>query len=602
MLRQASSSTPIADQPQPLTRIRVWYAFLVIVMAIFLVRLFYLQVIRYDHYKTTALSDQLKQYEIPASRGTILAHTGGDDDSTVPIVLNQKLYVVYADPLYVKDAHKVADAVARATDGNVSEIESTLEEGMAIKGKRYVVLAKKVPEDNAKKITKLKIPGLGALAQEYRTYPQGSIAAQLLGFVNDEGKGTYGVEQALNPELMGTAGELKAITDVHGVPLAASPGNTNKPAVPGKDVVLTIDVSMQKNLEGILADGVKRVNAESGSAIILDPNTGAIRAMANVPSYDPSKYFDVSNTALFSNNAVTNAIEVGSVMKPLTTAAALDSGAITANQTYYDPFEYTVNDFKITNIEEDGTAGTKSIKDILNLSLNTGVTWELMQMGGGQINEKARNTWYDYMANRYQLGKETGVEQGYESSGYVPSPKDNGAGINLTYANTAFGQAMTATPLQMAAALGAAVNGGTYYQPRLVDAYVDAGNKRADVKPKVVKSNVVSAKVSQELIPMMQYTIDKHNVVPAFDQSKYTVGGKTGTAQIAGPGGKYLENDFNGTYLGFVGGSRPEYVIVVFLTKPKVGRGAYAGTAAAQPIFANLGHMLINNSYVTAKN
>jgi cell division protein FtsI/penicillin-binding protein 2 len=585
----------------PVRRIRVWYTILVCIIAIFLMRLFYVQVIRYSHFKQTALSDQLKQYEIPASRGTILAHSGGSDSGTVPIVLNQELYVVYADPLYVKDAHKVASEVANITGGDEAGIEKTLRDGMAIKGKRYVVLAKKVPKDQSQKITKLKMPGLGAIAQEYRTYPQGSTAAQLLGFVNDDGKGTYGVEQALNNELKGQNGELKAITDVHGVPLAASPGNTSKPAVPGKDVLLTIDVSMQKNMEKILAEGVKKVSADGGSAVIMDANSGAIKAMANYPSYDPSKYYDVSDPALFNNNAVAHPIEVGSIMKTLTTAAALDSGAVRPNQTYYDPFEYTVNGFKITNIEEDGSAGVMGLRDILNLSLNTGATWELMQMGGGKINQKARDTWHDYMTNHYMFGKDTGIEQGYEATGYVPSPKENGAAINLTYANTAFGQAMTATPVQMAAALASAVNGGTYYQPRLVDGYIDAEGKETDVKPKVVKNGVVSAKVSNELIPMMQYTIDHHFVQPPFDQSRYMVGGKTGTAQIAKPGGGYLPDDFNGTYLGFVGGDKPQYVIAVFTYKPKVGRGAYAGTAAAQPIFASLGHMLINNSYVAAK-
>jgi len=591
-----------AGTAQPVKRIRIWYAVLLCIMAIFLVRLFYLQVIRYEHYKNIALSDQLRQYEIPASRGTILAHSGGSDDGTVPIVLNQKLYVIYADPLFVKDASKMALSVAQITGGKANDIASTLKDGMATKGKRYVVLAKKVTEAQRDKIVALKMPGLGAVAQEYRTYPQGSTAAQLLGFVNDDSVGTYGIEQALNTELKGTAGELKAITDVHGVPLAASTGNTSKPAVPGKDVELTIDVSMQKNMESILAAGVKKVNADSGSAVIMDPRTGAIKAMANYPSYDPAKYYDVSDPALFNNGAVSHPIEVGSIMKVLTTAAALDDGVIKPDTTYYDPYQVTVNGFKITNIEEDGVAGTKSIADILNLSLNTGATWELMQMGGGQINQKARDTWYNYMSNHYRLGKDTGIEQGYESPGIVPAPKDNGAGINLTYANTAFGQAMTATPVQMAGALAAVVNGGTYYQPRLVDATIDDMGKSTPVAPKILDKNVVSPKVSQAIMPLMQYVIDKHYIVPPFDQSRYTVGGKTGTAQIAKPGGGYDETNYNGTYLGFVGGDQPEYVIAVFVNKPKVGSGAYAGTAAAQPIFASLGHMLINNSYVTAKN
>jgi cell division protein FtsI/penicillin-binding protein 2 len=222
-----------------------------------------------------------------------------------------------------------------------------------------------------------------------------------------------------------------------------------------------------------------------------------------------------------------------------------------------------------------------------------------MQMGGGDINTKARQAWYNYLTNHYMFGKQTGIEQGYEATGYVPGPKDNGAGIDLTYANTSFGQAMTATPIQMGAALSAAINGGTYYQPHLIGSATDSAGKTTKTKPKVLKQGVVNPRTSQELIPMMQYTVDHHNFFPGFDQSTYIVGGKTGTAQIAKPGGGYYDNLFNGTYVGFVGGDKPEYVIVVFVNKPTVG--GYAGTAAAQPIFGKLAHLLINNSYVTPK-
>jgi cell division protein FtsI/penicillin-binding protein 2 len=591
--------TPASSEGDTITgvkRVRIWYSLLVVILAIFFVRLFYLQVIRYDHYKTAALSDQLKQYEIPATRGTILAYDG---DKALPIVLNEKLYTLYADPTFIKDGSKVAADVAATIGGDSSKYEKMLQDGKRQQS-RYVILGKKLSEEQKNKITGFKLPGLGTQGLDYRTYPQGTLAAQTLGFVNDDGKGTYGVEQALNDELQGKAGELKAITDIRGVPLAANSSNVQKPAVPGKNVVLTLDVAMQKQLEAILEKDVKAAKSEGGSALIMDIKTGAVKAMANFPTYDPSKYFDVADASVFSNAAVSHPIEVGSVMKPLTTAAALDSGAIRADQTYSDPAKWKVNGFTITNIEEDGPAGVRSIRDILNLSLNTGATWELMQMGGGSINTKARNTWHDYLVNHYHFGTSTGIEQGYEAAGYIPKPADNGAGIDLTYANTTFGQAMTATPLQMAGALSAVLNGGTYYQPHLVAGIVDGqGNVQAQ-QPKVVSHNVVSEQVGKDLIPMMQYTIDHHYIVPPFDQSKYTVGGKTGTAQIAKPGGGYFDNEFNGTYTGFVGGDKPQYVIVAFVTKPH--NGGYAGTAAAQPVFADTAHMLINNSFVAAKN
>ncbi|HSH55430.1 MAG TPA: penicillin-binding transpeptidase domain-containing protein, partial [Candidatus Limnocylindrales bacterium] len=364
------------EDVRSISRVRIWYALLLLLIAIFAVRLFYLQVIRYDHFKTAALSDQLKQYEIPATRGAILAYDGG---KTIPIVLNQKLYTLYADPSFIKDPTKAARDVRSIIGGDAARYESL----MSTKDSRYVILAKKLSPEQHDKITKLEYPGLGTQRQDYRTYPQGTLAAQTLGFVNDEGKGVYGVEQALNGEFTGTPGELKAITDVRGVPLAANAGNIQKPAVAGKDVLLTLDIAMQKQLERILADGVKRAKGQTGSALIMDVKTGAVKGMANYPSYDPAQYNKVEDGSLFANAAVTNAIEVGSTMKPLTVAAALDSGAVRANQTYADPAKYKVDDFNITNIEEDGGPGTRSVTDILNMSLNTGVTWLLMQMGGG---------------------------------------------------------------------------------------------------------------------------------------------------------------------------------------------------------------------------
>lgn len=573
-------------------RIRVLYGALMFVMVLVGLRLFYLQIIKHDYYRTAALNDQLKQYQIPAQRGTIEAYSG---NTTLPIVLNQQLYVLYADPQYIKNADDAGRKVAQVIGGD----EARYAARMKTKGTRYVVLAKKLSPEQSKRLRALKLAGLGTVAQNYRTYPQGVMAAQLLGFVNDEGQGSYGLEEAFNAKLKGTAGELKAITDAAGVPLAASKDNVRTPAKNGDKLVLTIDLAIQQQVENILEQGMKDSKAEGVSAVVMDPTTGAVKAMANLPSYDPSRYFDVDNASLFQNPAVTNAIEVGSTMKTLTTAAALDQGVIRPETTYYDPASWRVDDFTITNIEEDGGAGTRSVRDILNLSLNTGVTWELMQMGGGQLNFKGRNAWYNYLTQHYMFGKKTGIEQGYESAGYVPKPEDNGAGINLTYANTAFGQAMTATPIQMAAALAAVVNGGTYYQPRLVDRTVAYDGTVHTHKPEVLKRNVVSQQTAAAVLPMMQYVVDNHNFRPSFNQAVYSVGGKTGTAQIAKPGGGYYDNEFNGTYAGFVGGDKPEYVIVVFVHKPKIA--GYAGMAAAQPIFGKIAHMLINNSYVTPK-
>lgn len=577
-------------------RVRLWYGLLVLILAIFGVRLFYVQVIRYGHYKQAALNKQLKQYEIPATRGTISAY---DRNATVPIVLNQKLYTLYADPVDVKTFNKNPDKTAVDVADIIGGSASEYKDALTRKGTRYAILAKKLTKDQVDKVLALKAGGLYTEELDYRTYPQGQLASQLLGFVNSTGAGEYGIEQALNKQLAGKPGQLKAITDAQGIPLAASRGNTMTQPTHGNNLTLTIDISMQQQLESILSQDVQKANAQAGNAVVMDLHTGAIKAMANYPTYDPSQYDKVQDGAVFNNGAASNAIEIGSIMKLLTTSAALNVGAIGPNSSYEDPGFWKVDGFNITNVDASGGPGHRTITDILNLSLNTGATWELMQMGGGQINQKARNTWYDYMQNHFLFGKQTGIEQGYEAAGYVPKPQDNGAGINLTYANTTFGQAMTATPVQMAAALSSVLNGGTYYQPYLIDTTTDASGKKTVTKPKAVETNVVSPKVGQELLPMMEYMIAHHTFSRSFDQSKYIVGGKTGTAQIAKPEGGYDTEYFNGTYAGVVGGNQPDYVVIVFVTKPQVK--GYAGAGAAQPVFGDIAHMLIDNSFVLPK-
>lgn len=575
-------------------RIRWFFVLVAIAIGIFWVRSFYLQVIRHDYYVQAAKSDQLKEYEIPAPRGVIQAYNG---DDVVPIVLNHKLYTIYADPTLVKDASRASETLAATLGGSSSSFEDKLKN----KKTRYVVIAKKVDADKKQAILKHKYPGIGAQEISYRTYPNGQLASQLLGFVNDEGEGIYGIEQALDKELSGIPGQLKAVTDINGVPLAANTENTRTAPINGDGLVLTIDVAMQKQLENVLQKGLENAKSNAGSAIIIDPNSGAIKAMANWPTFDPNKYSEVEDPAIFSNAAVAAPLEVGSTMKPLTVAAAMDLGVIKSNTTYYDPAVWEIDDYKITNVEGGRTPGQRTIAELLNLSINTGATWLLMQMsqkGGTEINKQGRERWYDYMANHYRFGQETGVEQGYEAEGGVPDP-NKGYGRDLTYANTSFGQGMTATPLQMAAAYSAMLNGGIYYQPRLIDQIIGADGKATNVAPKILKKNVVSPAISDQMQGLLEYVVENHNIRPRFNQSVYSVGGKTGTAQIADGSGRYSATNFNGTYVGFVGGDRPEYVISVLVREPKIG--GYAGGAAAQPIFASLAHMLIDNFGVTPR-
>lgn len=572
-LRQRSESSSINFDP---TRINVWYGIIFLIFMLFIVRLFYLQIIQHNHYSAVAHQGQYKEYEIPADRGVIEAHDG---NSVVPIVLNEETYTLFVDPKYVKDPKDAADKIARVIGGNANEYED-----MMRLDTRYAILAKKLPKEKHEEIDKLEIKGIGTRTVPQRTYPQGELAAQLLGFVDDEGEGKYGIEQYLNEELKGKPGELKAITDAQGVPLVGAGDNVRKEPESGKRTLLTIDLSMQRRVEDTLKEHLAQVRSQTGSVIVMDPNDGSIKAMANYPTYNPAEFNKVEDAAVFSNGAVSSPMEPGSIMKPLTVAAGLNEGVISPSTKYQDPSFYKIGDATVRNVEEDGGAATRSIADILRYSLNTGATYVLMQLGGGTLNEQGRVKWHDYMTNHYFFGKKTGIEQGYEAEGYVPSPTE-GYGLDIQYANTSFGQGINVTPLQMTAAFSATVNGGVYYKPHLVD----TGKKE------IIKGDVVSPEVSAALRDMDENAVQ--NNYRFLKREGYKVGGKTGTAEVPKPEGGYYTDRYNGTFIGYVGGNSPEYVIMVRVDEPKIG--GYAGTTAAAPLFGKTMDLLIQNYAVS---
>jgi cell division protein FtsI/penicillin-binding protein 2 len=583
-------------ETNPVQRARVWYACLLIIFAAFVVRLFYLEIIHYDHYKSLALSDQVREYDVLPERGVISAQLNG---RTVPLVLNQALYTVFADPSIIKNVDKTATDVARVLGMDAATVRDELQ----VKKTRYVVLKKKVTAETNKKVLALKYPGIASQQVNYRVYPQGELAAQVLGFVNDEGEGKYGVEQALDTSLAGQKGRLKAITDVNGVPLAANSDNLLIQPKSGDAVSLTLDMGMQAQVESIVKGAQEKFRSKVVSAVVLETNTGAVKAMANYPTFDPAKYQQVEDGTVFQNYSVASPIEPGSITKILTVAAAIDKGAISADTSYYDPGNWTIDGARVLNVAEGTGTGTQTIKSLLNLSLNTGATWTLMQLGGGKLNDQGRSALHGYFTDRYRLGKATGIEQGYEGIGFVPGPENKDNGINITYANMSFGQAYSASALQMGSALSAIVNGGTYYQPRLIDEVTTADGKTTKLEPKVIDRAVVSAKTSTAMRGLLEYVTVAHQTGFRYMDfgDSYNVGGKTGTAQITDEKtGLYREDVFNGTFMGYVGGDMPQYTIVVYNIEPH-GYAGFAGAQTGQPVFADIAHMLINNYGVTPK-
>ena len=313
--------------------------------AIFVVRLFWLQVIQHSYYDNEAMKEHTTKFTLPAQRGEIYAKDGSD--KITPLVLNEASYLVYADPRYVTDVNKTADALRRIAGGNVVD---NFENGLGNKSLQYTVLARQISQQQADLLEKEQLPGIGMQEQDKRVYPEGSLAAQVLGYVNNDGNGQYGIEQAMNGDLSGKAGLLKAVTDVRGIPLSVGGSNVQEPAQDGKNVVLSIDRNVQSYVEQALKDGLDKVHAKHGSVVVMDPTNGKVMAMANLPTFDPAEYYKQSDYGAFQNAVVTDPYEAGSVVKTFTMAAGLNEGVVTPTSTFNNTGSLTIDGATVRNV------------------------------------------------------------------------------------------------------------------------------------------------------------------------------------------------------------------------------------------------------------
>ena len=549
------------------------------VMALFIVRLFYLQVIKHDDYVALANNEQLKRLEIPAQRGMIYSFDGG---RPARLVMNETVYTAFVDPETVSEPDEIIEVFRRVAGGN---LRPKLRELITAENSRYQIIATKLSRKQAEMIKEEGLAGVGFQAITQRVYPEGRLASQVLGFVNAEGVGQYGVEGALNDKLSGEDGLLQSVTDVSNVPLTIGDRNINQPARNGDNVVLTIDRNVQAKTEQALADGMKKSGAKEGSVIVMEPNTGRVLAMANLPTYDPANYGKVADAADFMNDTVSVPYEAGSVIKAFTVAMGLDTGVITPSSTYVNTNKINIDGEIIGNAFKDRT-GTITMQEALNFSLNTGMVDIAQRLGGGSLNHKSRSIMYDYFHNRFALGKTTGIEVAGEAAGTVIAP-DKLEGNAVRYSNMAFGQGMDVTMVQVAAALGAAINGGDYYRPTVL-AGTMKGSKFSESSPELVRSNVISQKASNDLRSMMEQA--RSDFYGPQDRPGFKIGGKTGTSQTIRDG-VYVDDQTIGTYLGYGGDDKPRYVIMVQVSGKDMN---LEGGKHANPIFTDISNWMID--------
>lgn len=560
-------------------KLRIVGLVILFIGCLFLVRLFHLQVILSGEYRRQADAGQIKSLAIEARRGGVYAYNG---DRLAPLVLNERRWLVFADAEFINNP---GDIIGVLSDNGISLSQEQKDSLYGVS--RYIILTRNIDDPTKSAIESADVAGMYFQERHIRSYPEGGLATHVLGFLNADSVGQYGVEQMYNQDLTGTPGQLKAVTDTRGVPLVFEEGNIAIEPQAGHDLILTLDIPLQSAVEKILATTVSDTDALSGSVVILDPSDGAIRAMANYPTYNPADFGKVKDLNLYKNQAISHTFEPGSVIKTLVMTAVLDKGLIGIDSVYQNPANRVIDGSAITNATYYAPS-TRPISDILTYSLNTGAIYLLEQLGGGELNATARQLYYDYLTGPFRLTQKTGIDLPGEEHGFVGSPHD-GYALNLRYANMTFGQGLTVTSLQLAALHGALFNGGKYYQPYIVQQIGDTG-----VAPKVLDEQIVAAPTLDKLEILMDRLAAVLFTDVQFDG--IATSGKTGTAEIADENGGYIDDAFTGTFVGYIKSGEDTLIISIRIDRPQV---VFAGFYGAVPIYRQIVEEVVKLGAVT---
>jgi cell division protein FtsI (penicillin-binding protein 3) len=520
-------------------------------------RLIVLQVLDAPSLDEAAAKQRLRTIDLPAERGRIFDRDGGDLALSVPA------RTVYAQPRLIKDAAGTARKLAPVLRLPASAILARLKSGGA-----WTYLARKIPVSRGQAVARLDLPGIGVLTDTMRRYPSGGLASQVLGFVGADGTGLAGLEQRYNGMLAGHAGQLLLEQDPSGRPIPQGQRSI-EPARPGADLVLTIDQNIQYVAERSLAAAVKQFKARAGSVVVMAPRTGEVLAMASVPSFDPNRFGD-STAEARKNRAVTNVFEPGSTNKVLTAAAALEAGVVRPSTRVTVPPVLPLCP-GVHPFHDSHSHGTEQLTfaDVVAQSSNIGTIKVATRLGAQRLAQAELSFGY---------GRRTGVELPGETPGIV-RPQSTWTCPDL--GTNAIGQGVAVSVLQMARVYASVANGGLLVQPTLVRGIVD---ERGDyhASERAAAKRILSARTTQTLTGILEGVVREGGTGTAAALDDWTVAGKTGTAQVPGPGGGYLPGAYVGSFIGFAPAEDPRVVVAVVLDRPTTG--IYGGTVAA-PVF-----------------
>lgn len=567
-------------------RIKILKKVVLVAFAIIAVRLFFIQIVEHDAWVAKANEQHTLLETIVAERGEIYMMDG---DEPVAVVLNQTVYSIIIDPS-ITNQEQITEALNKYAKDNIT---ADLDQVFSVEGLRYYIVARNVSHTNANKIAEEGIAGVWFQESNQRVYPEGEMASGLLGFVNSDGIGQYGVEGSLNEMLSGTDGLLKTVSDVNNVALSIGDDNVKIPAEDGENVVLSVDRGLERGVEEIAVSAIENTPATNASVLIMDANTNEVLAMANLPNYDPSNYGYVKDASAYINYVTEVPYEPASICKNFAFSAAINEGKMDASTTYFNNHYVVIDGWQIWNAETRSSLyGEIGMKDAFYWSLNTGSIQALRLLGDDpdNITQQGRERLYDYYYNKFRLGQATGIEL-IEAIGYIPDPNE-GYGRDSTYANMTFGQNLSITMLQTATAFSAVINGGYYRTPSIVKGTLEDGALVESNHENSIEEQILTSETSAIMRDMLVNNRN-YKVRQGIDRSGYTIGGKSGTAQVV-VDGEYDNSMSNlvGSYIGFVGpsGEMPQYIIMTKMW----GEGAALSGGEAGDLFDDISNFVID--------
>ncbi|MBI2356410.1 MAG: penicillin-binding protein 2 [Candidatus Doudnabacteria bacterium] len=547
-------------------------------------RLFNLQVVNHGFYADAADNQHGAEQKIQPKRGEIFLSS--HDGDPLLVATNLSLNTAYAQPKLIEDAQSTSVKLAPVLGMKASDLRQKIENG----NKNYVILKKQLTEDISRQVRELGLPGIGLEPETMRFYPEGELGSHVLGFVGFSAKGgsasggketiragQYGIEGRFEGSLSGSQGIIGVETDVAGRWITFASRNLI-PAQDGDDIYLTIDSAIQYKAQEVLNKTVSEHGAEGGCVVVLNPQTGAVLALAVNPGFNPNEYNKVPDISYYTNKVLAADYEPGSVFKPITMAAALDEEKVNPETTYEDRglVEFPEN-LAIRNSDNEAH-GVATMTEVLEKSLNTGAVFAQQEVGPEAFKK---------YVSKFGFGQLSKIELPGEVLGNLSNLNKKG---DIFFATASFGQGITVTPIQMASAFAAIANGGKLMKPYVVSKFVHPDQTEEAVYPEE-RDQIITQKTAATLSAMLVNVVENGHGKRAGVKGYY-IAGKTGTAQVAYKDRSGYDPSKNiGSFVGFGPVDDPAFVMLVRIDHPKDVKFA---ESTAAPAFGEIAGFILN--------